>query len=186
MRRAGRILRRERIRYGVGRCVLGRLVVAVGEEGVVGILIGERVGTLVKEWEERFAEAEVVRDERTCAGVVAAVAAFVNEPGRALGVEVAVRGTGFQRAVWREVGKIPMGETRTYAEVARAIGAAKAVRAVGSACRKNPLAVVIPCHRVIKSDGTSAAGFCGGAGRQRLLLEREGAGRGVGGGGAEG
>ncbi len=158
---------------------LGPLLVAATAEGVVFTAFGESAEELRGELAHRFPDARIAdADERTRAWA-AAVAEMV-EGGSAAAVAsakevpVVLEGTPFQRAVWDELRAIPRGETITYAELARRIGNPKAVRAVAQACGANPVGVLVPCHRVIGTDG-SLTGFASGVDRKRALLEREGA-----------
>jgi AraC family transcriptional regulator of adaptative response/methylated-DNA-[protein]-cysteine methyltransferase len=141
------------------------------------VLVGKEEGKLVAALRGRFKKAEVVRDQAACAREVGAVARFVDSPREEVGVELDIRGTVFQKKVWEEVRKIPVGEVRTYSEIAERVGAGKGVRAVGTACTRVPLVVVIPCHRVVRKGGGTGSGFSGGSERQRAMLAREGVGR---------
>ena len=167
---------REEICYGVGESSLGVIVVALSEKGVVSLLFGEDEDPLAEELERRFPKARLVREDRDCEELLARVAAYLENPVGCLDLPLDLRGTRFQQAVWRAVRKIPAGRTATYADVARRIGAPKAMRAVGSACANNPLSIVVPCHRVLRSDGTFGPRDSMGADRLRTLLSREGAG----------
>jgi AraC family transcriptional regulator of adaptative response/methylated-DNA-[protein]-cysteine methyltransferase len=158
MFRDGPLSRRppEEIRYGTGRCVLGRVLVASSDKGVVTIMVREKPDQLLRDIAARFPKAELVRDERGCAPVVAKVVAYIAAPFGRFGLPLDVRGTEFQRRVWGEVRKIPFGKTSSYTKIAEAIGAPKAVRAVGSSCTRCWFAFAIPCHRVLHSGAAKA------------------------------
>ncbi|MEO8178233.1 MAG: bifunctional DNA-binding transcriptional regulator/O6-methylguanine-DNA methyltransferase Ada [Deltaproteobacteria bacterium] len=164
----------QRIAFALGRCTLGSILVAASERGVCAILLGADAEALVGELEARFPQAErVVRDadfERLLEDVVT----LVEQPERAVRLPLDIRGTAFQERVWQALSKIPPGQTATYSDIARAIGAPQAARAVAGACAANTLAVAIPCHRVVRSDG-SLSGYRWGVERKRALLEREAA-----------
>ena len=115
---------------------------------------------------------DAVWDEERCAPVVAELGEYFRGERRDFGVPLAPRGTDFQRRVWDELRRIPRGETRTYSDIARAIGAPAAVRAVGSACGANPVALVVPCHRAVRTDG-GLGGYAWGLQRKERLLENE-------------
>src|SRR6185436_14584399 len=162
----------QRIAFALGRCTLGSILVAASERGVCAILLGADAEALVGELEARFPQAErVVRDadfERLLEDVVT----LVEQPERAVRLPLDIRGTAFQERVWQALSKIPPGQTATYSDVARAIGAPQAARAVARACAANTLAVAIPCHRVVRGDG-SLSGYRWGVERKRALLARE-------------
>ena len=122
--------------------------------------------------QDRFPRAHLIGGDQEYEALVARVVAFVEKPEIGLDLPLDVRGTAFQQRVWRALQEIPVGETVSYAEVARRIGSPKAVRAVASACAENRLAVAIPCHRVVRMDG-SLSGYAWGVERKRILLDRE-------------
>jgi AraC family transcriptional regulator, regulatory protein of adaptative response / methylated-DNA-[protein]-cysteine methyltransferase len=128
--------------------------------------------TNVRDLQDRFAKARLIGADDAFEAVVARVVALVEAPGTTLDLPLDVRGTAFQRRVWEALRAIPVGETRSYVEVAAAVGAPTAVRAVARACAANPLAVAIPCHRVVRLDG-GLSGYRWGVERKRTLLERE-------------
>ena len=175
MFRDGPLTRRapETIRYGTGRCALGALLVASSERGIVSIMVRGTQAQLIRDVGARFPKANLVRDEKGSRAMVAKVSRYISAPFRPFVLPLDIRGTDLQQRVWREVRKIPFGETSTYSTIAAAIGAPKAVRAVGSANGDNHVAVLIPCHRVIRSDGT-LGGYAGGLDRKRQLLAAEG------------
>jgi AraC family transcriptional regulator, regulatory protein of adaptative response / methylated-DNA-[protein]-cysteine methyltransferase len=162
------------IRFAVGECSLGSILVAASDRGVCAILLGDAPGPLVRELQDRFTKARLVGGDRRFERLVATVVGFVEAPGLGLDLPLDVQGTAFQQRVWRALRRIPAGATVTYQEVARRIGAPKAVRAVAQACASNALAVAIPCHRVVRSDG-ALSGYRWGVERKRVLLSREAA-----------
>jgi len=162
----------ERITFGITKCRLGAVLAAATERGVCAILLGDDAGALEADLRERFARAEVVAADRSFATTLAKVVALVDGRSPGDGLPLDIRGTVFQRRVWRALRRVPIGATVSYREVAERIGAPRAVRAVAAACAANPLAIAIPCHRVVRSDGT-AAGYRWGAARKRALLAAE-------------
>ncbi len=160
------------IRFAIDRCQLGQVLVAQSSKGICAILLGGNPTALVRELRRCFPKAEIAAGGRAFADVVAAVVAFVDAPGRGLGLPLDVRGTAFQKRVWRELSGISVGETASYTEIARRIGDLKAVRAVAGACAANVLGVAIPCHRAVRVDG-GLAGYRWGVARKRALLKKE-------------
>jgi AraC family transcriptional regulator of adaptative response/methylated-DNA-[protein]-cysteine methyltransferase len=160
------------IRFAVNRCSLGSILVAAGAKGVCFISMGDDGQALARELRERFSRAELVNGEAEFDRLVAAVVACVEEPRLGLNLPLDVRGTAFQRRVWQALRDIPAGTTATYADVARKLGAPRAARAVAGACAANVLAVAIPCHRVVRTNG-GLSGYRWGVGRKRALLDRE-------------
>lgn len=163
---------RERIRYAIGASALGRLLIARSERGICAILPGGDDASLFAELRSRFPDAEWVNDETGLELEVATVAAFVARPQNGLDLPLDAHGDDFQRRVWDALREIPAGATASYGDIARRIGEPRAAREVAQACAANPLAVAIPCHRVIKSDG-SMSGYRWGVARKRALLARE-------------
>lgn len=160
------------IRFAVGECSLGAILVAASERGICAILMGDDPDALVRDLQDRFAKAELIGGDAKFEQWVARVVAFVEMPKLGLGLPLDVQGTAFQQRVWQALRQIPVGETASYADIARRIGAPKSVRAVAAACAANALAVAIPCHRVVRSDG-GLSGYRWGIERKRALLERE-------------
>lgn len=163
---------RERIRYAIGASALGRLLVARSERGICAILPGRDDEGLFAELRSRFPDAEWIGDEAGLEREFAAIAAFVDRPQSGLDLPLDAHGDDFQQRVWNALRAIPAGATASYGEIARRIGMPRAARDVAAACAANPLAVAIPCHRVIKSDG-SLSGYRWGVARKRALLARE-------------
>jgi AraC family transcriptional regulator, regulatory protein of adaptative response / methylated-DNA-[protein]-cysteine methyltransferase len=160
------------IRFAVGECSLGSILVARGERGVCAILLGGDAEALVRDLQDRFPRADLIGGDKAFERIVAKVVGFVEAPKLGLDLPLDVRGTAFQRRVWQALREIPPGSTASYTDIAKRIGAPKAVRAVAQACAANALAVAIPCHRVVKSDGT-LSGYRWGVARKRALLEWE-------------
>lgn len=162
------------IRFAVGQCSLGAVLVAATQKGVCAIALGDDPDALLRDLQDDFRNAELVGVDADFERTVARAVALVEAPGRKCDLPLDVRGTAFQRRVWEELRKIPAGETATYADVAQRIGAPKATRAVANACASNRIGIAIPCHRVVRRDGTvSGAGYRWGIDRKRALLLRE-------------
>jgi AraC family transcriptional regulator of adaptative response/methylated-DNA-[protein]-cysteine methyltransferase len=164
----------ETIRFAVAQCSLGAVLVASTERGICAILIGDDPEPLVHDLQERFPRAELKGAEAGYERTVAQVIGFVEAPGIGLDLPLDVRGTAFQQRVWQALREIPAGRTVSYAELAARVGLPEGARAVAGACAANPVAVAIPCHRVVRTDG-SLSGYRWGIERKRTLLEREGA-----------
>ena len=162
------------IRFAVGECSLGSILVAATDKGVCAILLGDEPQPLVRELQDRFPRAHLIGGDAGFEQLVAKVVGFVEAPALGLDLPLDVRGTAFQQRVWKALRGIPAGATTTYTEIAERIGAPKAVRAVGAACGANAIAVAIPCHRVVRTDG-GLAGYRWGVERKRALLAREAA-----------
>jgi len=161
------------IRFAVGQCALGSVLVAQSARGVCAILLGDDPDALVRDLQDRFPRATLLGGEAAFEQTVARVIAFVEAPARGLDLPLDVRGTAFQQRVWAALRQIPAGFTASYAEIASRIGAPNGSRAVAQACGANPLAVAIPCHRVVRTDG-SLSGYRWGVQRKQDLLAREG------------
>jgi AraC family transcriptional regulator of adaptative response/methylated-DNA-[protein]-cysteine methyltransferase len=162
----------EEIRFAVGETSLGAILVASSRKGVVSILLGDEPDELVRNLQDRFPKAHLVGGDRDYEALVARVVGFVEAPRIGLDLPLDVRCTAFEQRVWRALRDIPAGETISYAEIARRIGSPRATRAVAGACAANPLAIAIPCHRVVRHDG-ALSGYAWGAERKRELLDCE-------------
>ncbi|TAI66638.1 bifunctional DNA-binding transcriptional regulator/O6-methylguanine-DNA methyltransferase Ada [Bradyrhizobium sp. Leo170] len=162
----------EEIKFAVGQTSLGAILVASSTKGVAAILLGDDPDELVRNLQDRFPKAHLIGADRDYEALVARVVGFVEAPGIGLNLPLDVRGTAFQQRVWRALQEIPVGEAVSYTEIAQRIGSPKAVRAVAGACAANKLAVAIPCHRVVRKDG-SLSGYAWGVERKRALLDRE-------------
>jgi AraC family transcriptional regulator, regulatory protein of adaptative response / methylated-DNA-[protein]-cysteine methyltransferase len=162
----------EEIRFAVGQTSLGAILVASSKRGVAAILLGDDPDELVRDLQDRFPKARLIGGDHDYEAVVAQVVGFIEAPEIGLNLPLDVRGTAFQQRVWQALQEIPVGKTVSYTEVARRIGSPNAVRAVAGACAANNLAVAIPCHRVVRNDG-SLSGYAWGVERKRVLLDRE-------------
>src|SRR6202012_2424789 len=147
---------------------------AAGDKGVVSILVGGSKAQLLEDLQFRFPGTHLVHDDAETGPFVKAVADFVEDPSNGLGdLPLDIRGTEFQKRVWKSLLDIPAGETSTYTEIAKKIGAPKAIRAVGNACSIKNLALEVPCHRVLHKDGSLSGGYHWGDDRQREMINRE-------------
>jgi AraC family transcriptional regulator, regulatory protein of adaptative response / methylated-DNA-[protein]-cysteine methyltransferase len=162
----------EQIKFAVGQTSLGAILVASSKKGVAAILLGDDPDKLVRNLQDRFPRAQLVGADRAYEALVAQVVGLIESPGTGLDLPLDVRGTAFQQRVWRALQEIPVGETVSYADIAQRIGCPKAVRGVAAACAANKHAVVIPCHRVVRRDG-SPSGYAWGVERRHTLLVRE-------------
>ncbi len=160
------------IHYAIGRCSLGAILVASSPTGICAISLGDAPEALANELQSRFPQARLSDGNAAFAEQLSQVIALVEDPAKASALPLDIRGTAFQQRVWQALQGIPPGTTLSYTELARRIGAPAAVRAVASACAANVLAVAIPCHRVVRTDG-ALAGYRWGVERKRTLLERE-------------
>ena len=160
------------IRFAVGQCALGAILVAQSERGICAIWLGDDPEALLRELQDRFPRATLMGADAAYEQLVARVVGFIEAPRLGLDLPLDVQGTAFQERVWRALQGIPPGSTVSYGERAARIGAPRAVRAVARACAANPLAVAIPCHRVVRTDG-ALSGYRWGVARKRALLERE-------------
>jgi AraC family transcriptional regulator of adaptative response/methylated-DNA-[protein]-cysteine methyltransferase len=165
---------RREIRFAVGECSLGSILVATTEKGVCAILLGDDPEALVRDLQDRFPSATLLGGDPKFEQTVARVVGFVEAPAIGLDLPLDVQGTAFQERVWQALREIPAGSTATSSQIAASIGAPSSGRAVAQACAANPLAVAIPCHRVVRRDG-SISGYRWGVERKRALLKKEGA-----------
>ncbi|WP_071545813.1 bifunctional DNA-binding transcriptional regulator/O6-methylguanine-DNA methyltransferase Ada [Pseudodesulfovibrio hydrargyri] len=160
------------IRFATAESFLGPVLAGFTDQGVCAIEFGDGREELIHALRERFPEADLRDAQDELAPLLREVAAFVRHPDQGLDLPLDIRGTAFQQRVWRELARIPAGETRTYTDVARALGNPEAVRAVAAACAANPLAVAVPCHRVLRKSG-DLAGYRWGLDRKKALLDNE-------------
>jgi AraC family transcriptional regulator of adaptative response/methylated-DNA-[protein]-cysteine methyltransferase len=160
------------VRYTIVDCPLGRLLVAATERGVSAVCLGDVDADLEAALAHEYPNAEVKRDENTLGAWVQAILDYLNGWQPHLDLPIDVQATAFQRRVWRELQAIPYGETRSYSAVAKALGEPKATRAVARACATNPVALVVPCHRVVREDG-GMGGYRWGMKRKEALLKQE-------------
>ena len=162
------------IRFAIGECSLGAILVARSERGVCAILLGDDPDALARDLQDKFPQAQLIGDDADFGRFVASVVGFVETPALGLDLPLDLRGTAFQQRVWQALREIPAGKTASYSDIAKRIGAPKSVRAVARACATNGIAVAIPCHRVVRSDG-ELSGYRWGVERKRTLLARESA-----------
>jgi AraC family transcriptional regulator, regulatory protein of adaptative response / methylated-DNA-[protein]-cysteine methyltransferase len=164
------------IHYAIVRSPLGRLLAGATDRGVSAVYLGESDATLRSELRKEYPRATLVAEKgmgrHSLGGWVEKIVAHLGGREPHLDLPTDVQATAFQRRVWQELRRIPYGTTRTYSEVARAIGRPTAIRAVARACATNPTSVVVPCHRVVRGDG-NLAGYRWGIGRKRSLLDQE-------------
>lgn len=163
----------ERLRVTVVPCSLGHVLVATTDKGVSSIELGDDPAFMTARFRQRFSQAQVVTDDAELNQRVRRVIELIDnprDPGPDLPLDI--RGTAFQQKVWQALRTIPAGQTWTYGELAAALGRPGAARAVGAACGANPVCVVVPCHRVVGSDG-SLTGYAWGTDRKKELLRRE-------------
>jgi AraC family transcriptional regulator of adaptative response/methylated-DNA-[protein]-cysteine methyltransferase len=164
-----------RIRYALTATPLGQLLVAATERGICFISLGARREELEQRLRREFPAAEgIEHSEPVLASAVRAIVDFIAGKEPHINLPLDIRWTAFQRRVWEELRRIPLGETRSYGEIARALGQPHAQRAVGHACATNPVPLLVPCHRVVRGDG-DLGGYRLGPERKRRLLEREAA-----------
>jgi AraC family transcriptional regulator of adaptative response/methylated-DNA-[protein]-cysteine methyltransferase len=160
------------IRFAVGECSLGAILVAQSDRGICAILMGDAPDALARDLQDRFPHADLIGGDTQFEQLVAMVVGFVEAPGIGLDLPLDIRGTAFQQRVWKALRDIPSGHTASYTEIAKRIGAPGSVRAVAQACAANALAVAIPCHRVVRIDGT-LSGYRWSVERKLALLETE-------------
>jgi AraC family transcriptional regulator of adaptative response/methylated-DNA-[protein]-cysteine methyltransferase len=160
------------IQFAIGECFLGHVLVARSERGICTISIGDSPALLTLELEKLFPNANLIAEESGFDASLASVISFIENPTMHFALTLDIQGTTFQQRVWNALQQIPVGRTVTYSEIAVMIGAPTGVRAVATACAANKLAVAIPCHRVVRSDGT-LSGYRWGVPRKRKLLDRE-------------
>jgi AraC family transcriptional regulator of adaptative response/methylated-DNA-[protein]-cysteine methyltransferase len=162
------------IQFAIGDSSLGAMLVASSDKGICAILIGADPDALVRDLQERFRGANLLGGGAEFQQLVARIVAFLEAPKSGLELALDVRGTQFQQRVWKALQEIPVGSTASYTDIAKQFGAPSSVRAVAQACGANPIAVAIPCHRVVRNDG-ALSGYRWGVERKRVLLEREAA-----------
>ena len=161
------------IRFAIGACSLGAILVAATDKGICAILMGDDPDLLVRDLQDRFPNAELRGAEADFEATVAKVVGLVEAPALGLDLPLDVRGTAFQQRVWQALREIPCGQTVSYGELAARLGLPAGARAIAGACAANPVAVAIPCHRVVRNDG-SISGYRWGVERKHALLAREG------------
>lgn len=162
------------IKFAIGECSLGTVLVAATEKGVCAIDFGSNADDLLKQLQDRFPQADLVGGDASFEALVSKIIGYLEMPRGDLDLPLDIRGTAFQHKVWAALRAIPVGQTASYTDIARAIGKPSAVRAVAQACSANRIAVAIPCHRVVRLDG-DVSGYRWGVDRKRELLSREAA-----------
>ena len=160
------------IRFAVGECSIGSVLVALSPKGVCAILLGDDPDALARDLQDRFPQANLIGGDAGFEDLVAKVVGLVETPSVGLDLPLDIRGTAFQQRVWQALREIPAGKTASYTDIARRIGEPKAVRGVAQACGANTIAVAIPCHRVLRNDG-ALSGYRWGVERKRALLDKE-------------
>ena len=160
------------LRYSIANCALGRILVAASERGLSFVALGDKDAEVTAALESEFPAAEIRRDDDGVGTLIAQILAHLAGREPNLDLPLDIQATAFQRQVWQALREIPLGETRTYREIANSLGKPRAARAVGRACATNPVSVVIPCHRAVRSDG-GLGGYLWGLDRKRALIERE-------------
>ena len=160
------------IRFAVGECFLGSFLTASTDKGICAILLGDDPDSLLRELQDRFPKAQLTGGDSEYEKLVAQVLSFIETPAKGLDLPLDIQGTAFQQRVWRALRDIPAGQTVSYSDIAERLGSPRAVRAVAGACAANPLAIAIPCHRVVRRNG-GLSGYYWGIERKRALLARE-------------
>lgn len=163
-----------KIRYTAADCSLGKLLIGATERGICAIKLASSKAQVKAALQREYPSAKIVSDDKGLQRWMSALLRYLQGQHTRLDLPLDIQGTAFQQQVWKELRNIPYGQTRSYSEIARAIGHPRAVRAVARACATNPVPIVIPCHRVIRKNG-ALGGYGGGIARKRALLSREGA-----------
>ncbi|MDZ8186869.1 MAG: methylated-DNA--[protein]-cysteine S-methyltransferase [Nostoc sp. ChiSLP02] len=158
--------------YAIAPCTLGYLLVATTQKGICAVRLGDRPEKLKQTFTEEFHQAHIVRDDETHQDWIHTILNLMVGGKAHLDLPLDVRGTAFQKQVWQALQKIPYGQTRTYTDIAREIAKPQAFRAVANACGANPVALIVPCHRVLRSDG-SLGGYRWGIERKQKLITQE-------------
>jgi len=164
------------IHFAIGQSTLGAILVAATESGICAIFLGDDPERLAQDLQDAFPTVEISGGSEVVHGMLAQVVGLVEQPARGLDLPLDIRGTAFQRQVWEALQAVPPGMTATYTEIAHRLGQPKSVRAVATACAANKIAVAIPCHRIVRTDG-SLSGYRWGLERKGALLQREQEGR---------
>lgn len=160
------------ISFALDKCSLGNILIAQSEQGICALLLGDEPQMLIDDLQQRFPKSTLVAGDVDLKKNLLQIIKLVEKPQGNISLPLDIRGTLFQQRVWQALQQIPAGETRSYSEIAEAIGSPKAIRAVAGACAANAIAVIIPCHRVVRSDG-NLSGYRWGTERKKILLQRE-------------
>jgi AraC family transcriptional regulator of adaptative response/methylated-DNA-[protein]-cysteine methyltransferase len=163
----------EPLTYGIAKSTLGSVLVAAGDKGVVAVLIGESPIVVIDHLRMLFPSAHLLRDDQMHVTNTSQLVRYIESAKEDVNVALDLRGTVFQKKVWRAVRKIKIGETTTYTDLARIVGSPKAIRAVANACSLNPFAFAVPCHRVLHKERALSFGPNRGNDRQRPMVDRE-------------
>lgn len=158
--------------YTIQPCALGQVLIAQSDKGLCALFLADTKAELNKELKASFPQDNLVMDEASLKSITKKVLAYMNKPSRSFDQPLDMRGTPFQKKVWQALLKIPYGKTLSYTDLAKQLGRPKAVRAVANACGANAIAIIIPCHRVLKKDG-SVSGYRSGVQRKIQLLQNE-------------
>lgn len=162
----------EQIEYMIGLCSYGSILLASSRKGICAVFLGDHPDSLFVDLRQQFPEAEFIAGDEEFEQLLVEVINYVESPDKELDLALDIRGSSFQRSVWAALMEIPYGETCTYTELALRVGSPAAVRAIAQACAANKIAVIIPCHRVVRLDG-DLSGYRWGIKRKQRLLEKE-------------
>lgn len=160
------------VHFSINQCSLGLLLVAANQDGVCAIFLHDNQEVLMQNLLEKFPQAKLSDSDNTFKETVAKIIAYIESPTVGIDIALDIQGTDFQQRVWQALKEIPLGTTASYSDIAVRIGSPKAVRAVAKACATNSIAIAIPCHRVVRQDG-SISGYRWGVERKRILINRE-------------
>ncbi|MBA3581981.1 MAG: methylated-DNA--[protein]-cysteine S-methyltransferase [Gammaproteobacteria bacterium] len=163
---------KEIIHFSVGKSALGLILVAQSNQGICAIALGDNAESLIDALQTRFSKLDIIADDNKLKNVISHIANWIDKPVADLEFALDLRGTPFQQQVWRALRNIPLGKTATYTDIANQINMPKAARAVALACAANPVALAIPCHRVVRQDG-NLSGYRWGIERKKALLKKE-------------
>lgn len=163
----------ELLTYGIGKSSLGTIAIATSSKGVAAVLIGENPTSVTEDLQTRFTKAHLIRDDQTHVAQISQLVDYIESAKKDVDFDLDLRGTEFQKKVWRAVRKLKIGETTTYTDLAHAIGSPKAIRAVANACSVNPFAFAVPCHRVLHKERALSFAPHRGDDRQRPMVDRE-------------
>lgn len=158
--------------FALGRCFLGTVLIAKSDKGLSAVFLGNTPDQLIKELYQQFPDMTINSDNKGMTRLLSDVIKFIEKPDQQSNFRLDVQGTDFQKQIWQELRQIPPGTTISYSQLAEQLGSPKAARAVANACAANKLAVLIPCHRVVRADG-SLSGYRWGVDRKQKLLAKE-------------
>lgn len=161
------------IKYAVKKSSLGLMLLAKSDKGICALFFSDNQNTLIQELQYRFPRTNIIADDNICDDI-AKISSFMDEPKQEINLPLDIQGTEFQQRVWKALQEIPLGTKVSYTDIAKKIGSPKSVRAVANACGENKISILIPCHRVVRRDG-SVSGYRWGIERKIELLKRENA-----------